>query len=152
MHKSSPHYVFGREYLPYLYRLHARGEIPSKAALKLILDTDPDAATDPLMTQYLRDDAMGLLKRKRGRKPLSPERKIILEALSWLIPESAEEIRKERAENGWVRGVGDLSPTEEAAEGYARGLKMGTGRSLQNAVSAHRNPRRIIMNENSVRV
>lgn len=152
MHKSSPHYLFGREYLPYLYRLHARGEIPSKAAVKLILDTDPDAATDPLMAQYLRDDAMGLLKRRRGRKQLSSEHKIIVEALSWLIPERAEEIRKERAKSGWVRGIDDLSPTEEAAEGYARGLKMGTGRSLQNAVSAHRNPRCIVMNENSARV
>jgi hypothetical protein len=141
MHKDSPHYHFSHDHLPYLHRLKARGETPTKADLKRILENDPDARTDPWMTRLLQDDAAGTLKRKRGRKKLDLHRRHQIFLLSILVPLRAEQICQIRAANANGRTLCDLSPTQQAAEDYARDWKLGSGLSLLNQISAHRNIR-----------
>lgn len=138
MHKNSPHYTFSHDHLPYLHRCHARGDIPTKADLKRILQTDPDAGTDPLMAKYLRDDATGTLKRKRGRKNLGSRRWCQIFQLSILVPLRAEQIRQTRAAKARSTSRGELSPTQQSAEDYARDWKLGTGFSLLNQISAQK--------------
>jgi hypothetical protein len=146
MDKGSPHYLYSHDHLPYLYRCHERGEVPTKATLKRMLESDPEAATDPLMASYLRGDAIGALTRKRGRKNLGPRRWSQTMRLSILVPLRAEEIRKERSANAKGVGCYDLSPIQQAAEDYARDWRLASGRSLLNRISAHKNSCPIVVN------
>ena len=138
MHKHSPFYYFSRNHLSYLYRCRERGDVPTKADLRRILENDPEAETDPLMIRYLRDDAIGRLKRKRGRKKQSPQLWLQTSALSIIVPWRAEEIREERKTKGEGIDRYDLSPMKQAAEDYARSWKLGSGLSLLNRISAQK--------------
>ena len=123
---------------------------PTNADLKRILENDPENETDPLMMSYLRDDAIGALKRERGRKKQSPQPWLQTSALSILAPSRAEEICKEREANRKGIDRYDLSPTKQAAEDYARAWKLGSGPLLLNRISAHRNVHLISVSEKRV--
>jgi hypothetical protein len=154
MDKTNIFYQWGIEYLPWLYRSDMAGDTVLPEDLNRILLAEPEAFSDPLMQDYLLRSLRGELRPRRGRKKLGRARWLSLLLAHWDIQERAEEIRQARRAGMTLRKRSDFSPLEQAANEVAEDWshRLGTGRSILNQISAHRNPRRIIMNEISVRV
>lgn len=154
MDKTEMYYQWGNEYLPWLYRHDKAGDYISPNNLNRILLAEPEAFGDPLMQDYLQRSLRGELRPRRGRKKLGSARRLSLLLAHWDIEERAEEIRQSRRSEATPRCRSDLSPLLQAADEVAEDwrYRLGTGRSILNQLSAHRNPRCIVMNENSARV
>jgi hypothetical protein len=154
MDKTNMFYQWGNEYLPWLYRREMAGDTVLPGDLNLILLAEPEAFGDPLMKDYLLPSLRSELRLTRGRKKLGSARRLSLLLAHWDIQEGAEEIRQARRSGTTPRCRSDLSPLLQAADEVAEdwSYRLGTGRSILNQLSAHRNPPRIAMNENSARV
>jgi hypothetical protein len=154
MDKTNIFYQWGIEYLPWLYRCDMAGDTVLPEDLNRILLAEPEAFSDPLMQDYLLRSLRGELRPRRGRKKLGRARWLGLLLAKWDIEERAEEIRQLRRSGATPRCRSDLSPLLQAADEVAEDwcYRLGTGRSILNQISAHRNPRRIAMNEISARV
>ncbi len=154
MDKTDMYYQWCNEYLPWLYRHDKAGDYISPNDLNRILVAEPQAFGDPLMQDYLQRSLRGELRPRRGRKKLGSARQLSLLLAHYDIEERAEEIRQARRTGMTIRKRSDFPPLEQAANEVAEdwGFRLGSGRSILNQISAHRNPRYIVMNENSARV
>jgi hypothetical protein len=152
MDKSSVYYLWDVKFLPWLYRHHQAGDHISIDDLHRILRAEPDAISDPLMQDYLRRSVRGELRPRRGRRKLGRARQLCLIVADLEISERAEEIRRLRRFRKTPRCRSDLSPLMQAAEEVAAdwGYSLGCGRSVLNQISAHRNSRPNVVNENSL--
>ena len=154
MDKRSPYYDWGADYLPWLYRHDKAGDYILPNDLNRILLAEPEAFGDPLMQDYLQRSLRGDLRPRRGRKKLGTSRELALILANHDVEERAEAIWQSRRSGTTPRCRSDLSPLLQAADEVAEdwGFRLGSGWSILNQISAHRNARRIVVNEHRATV
>lgn len=113
--------------------MESRGKQVSAEDVARIIEADPEHITDPILGDYILRGLRGELRRKPGRpaKGLGHLARILL--AEDLVRERIAE-RKAANEPRRKRGVPGLSETVH--EEVARMMKLGSGRSLANAISS----------------
>jgi hypothetical protein len=139
MDPSSPHYLFDPSSPGWVLHRHAKGKHISSEDLDRVLSATPDCAAHPVIVDLIRRGLRGQLRKPAGRPALTLGRKALTFLAADLVRDRVLEWKRLR-ESGLPgaprRGLGNPGLTEAAFEEVARELKLGSGRSLANAVSA----------------
>jgi hypothetical protein len=129
--------IFSPVHTAWLHRRDEKGLDVTGADLESIETHFPDAMRDPLFVTYQTSSAAGTLKKRRGRKPVTPAGRFGLWHARFEIEDRVGEIRKERRSGVRPRQPFEECPIHQAAEEVARKLRYGSGRSLLNRLSKY---------------
>lgn len=122
-----------------LVRKHEMGIPILNEDLAIVVEANPDVVTVPLLREYLLRGLRGELKKPAGRKALGAARTLRLEYASMCV-EILTKWYKRAARRGYSYALkkDDGALSTQIHELVARRLKMGSGASLANALSAHK--------------
>jgi hypothetical protein len=138
MQHVDPYQVFTPIHVAWLYRRDDKKLDVTAADLASISAAFPEAKNDELFNKYAAKAAEGALRRRPGRKPLTPLRFLRLWAAKFEIEDETQQIWKLRREGLRPRRPFEKAPVVQAAEIVARKFRFGSGASLLNLLSRHR--------------